>query len=103
MSFRYGIISIKEFILFFSTINRNPKSYLFAIVGAEHILKLMPKGTHEHGKFIKPSELHEYMRLAGLNSQAMTGMTYNPITKIYKLNAKDVDVNYLVHACKPAS
>jgi 2-polyprenyl-6-hydroxyphenyl methylase/3-demethylubiquinone-9 3-methyltransferase len=88
--------------VFFSTINRNPKSYLFAIIGAEHILKMLPKGTHEHGKFIKPSELHEYMRLADLQSHAMTGMVYNPITKVYKLKSKDVDVNYMVQASKPA-
>ncbi len=88
--------------VFFSTINRNPKSYLFAIIGAEHILKMLPKGTHEHGKFIKPSELHEYMRLTDLQSHAMTGMVYNPITKVYKLKSKDVDVNYMVQASKPA-
>jgi len=86
---------------FFSTINRNPKSFLFAIVGAEYLLKMLPKGTHEHKKFIKPSELHEYMRLADLSAQAMTGMTYNPLTETYALKARDVDVNYLVYATKP--
>ena len=87
--------------VFFSTINRNAKSYLFAIVGAEYLLKMLPKGTHEHKKFIKPSELHAYMRLANLSAQAMTGMTYNPFTKKYALNVKDVDVNYLIYATKP--
>ncbi len=88
--------------VFFSTINRNPKSYLFAIIGAEYLLKMLPKGTHEHSKFIKPSELHDYMRQTGLQSHAITGMLYNPITRVYKLHPRDVDVNYLVHASKPA-
>ena len=88
--------------VFFSTINRNPKSFLFAIIGAEYVLNILPKGTHEHSKFIKPSELHDYMRIADLHSHDMTGLTYNPLTKIYKLNPKDVDVNYMVHATKPA-
>jgi 2-polyprenyl-6-hydroxyphenyl methylase/3-demethylubiquinone-9 3-methyltransferase len=86
--------------LFLSTINRNPKAFLFAIVGAEHILKLLPKGTHEYKKFIKPSELTHYVRQAGLDFQDITGMTYNPLLKNYKL-ARDVDVNYLMHAKKP--
>ena len=88
--------------VFFSTINRNPKSFLFAIIGAEYVLNILPKGTHEHSKFIKPSELHDYMRIADLHSHDMTGLTYNPLTKIYKLNPKDVDVNYMVYAAKPA-
>ncbi|MFV1873001.1 MAG: bifunctional 2-polyprenyl-6-hydroxyphenol methylase/3-demethylubiquinol 3-O-methyltransferase UbiG [Oleiphilus sp.] len=87
--------------LFLSTINRNPKAFLFAIVGAEHILKMLPKGTHEYKKFIKPSELSQYVRKAGLNFHDITGMTYNPLLKNYKL-ARDVDVNYLMHASKPA-
>lgn len=87
--------------LFLSTINRNPKSFLFAIVGAEHILKLLPKGTHDYKKFIKPSELAHFVRQAGLDFHDITGMTYNPILKNYKL-ARDVDVNYLMHASKPA-
>ena len=86
--------------LFLSTINRNPKAYLFAIVGAEHVLKMLPKGTHEYKKFIKPSELTHYVRQADLIFHDITGMTYNPILKNYKL-ARDVDVNYLVHASKP--
>ncbi|HEX7764604.1 MAG TPA: bifunctional 2-polyprenyl-6-hydroxyphenol methylase/3-demethylubiquinol 3-O-methyltransferase UbiG [Cellvibrio sp.] len=86
--------------VYFSTINRNPKSYAFAIVGAEYILKLLPKGTHEYSKFIRPSELAHWLRAAGLELQSMTGMTYNPITKHYKLNPNDVSVNYLMHAKK---
>jgi 2-polyprenyl-6-hydroxyphenyl methylase/3-demethylubiquinone-9 3-methyltransferase len=86
--------------VYFSTINRNPKSYAFAIIGAEYILRLLPKGTHEYSKFIKPSELASWARKAGLEWQEITGMTYNPITKKYKLNPNDVDVNYLVHTTK---
>jgi 2-polyprenyl-6-hydroxyphenyl methylase/3-demethylubiquinone-9 3-methyltransferase len=80
--------------VFFSTINRNPKSYLFAIVGAEYILKLLPQGTHDWDKFIQPSELDEWARDSGLSLNKMIGMTYNPITKIYKLES-DVSVNYI--------
>lgn len=82
--------------VFFSTINRNPKSYLFAIIGAEYILRLLPKGTHEYSKFIKPSELERDARAAGLKLSHLTGMQYNPLTKVYKLGP-DVDVNYLCH------
>lgn len=89
--------------VFFATINRTPKSFLFAIVGAEYILKLLPKGTHEHSKFIKPSELSRNMRKAGLTMHDMIGMTYNPLTKVYRLNPKDVDVNYLIYGSKPES
>ncbi len=88
--------------LYFSTINRNPKAFLFAIVGAEHILKLLPAGTHEYDKFIKPSELGGWLRDAGLVLKDMTGLTYNPITRTYRLNPSDVSVNYMVHAVKPA-
>jgi 2-polyprenyl-6-hydroxyphenyl methylase/3-demethylubiquinone-9 3-methyltransferase len=88
--------------IFFSTINRNPKAYLFAIVGAEYLLHLLPKGTHEYSKFIRPSELGNYSRQAGLDLQHMTGMTYNPLNKKYKLDSRDVDVNYMVHCWKPA-
>lgn len=88
--------------LFLSTINRNPKSYLFAIIGAEHILKMLPKGTHEYKKFIKPSELGNYVRQAGLEIKELTGMTYNPLIKEYKLG-RDVDVNYLMHTIKPSA
>jgi 2-polyprenyl-6-hydroxyphenyl methylase/3-demethylubiquinone-9 3-methyltransferase len=87
--------------LYFSTINRNPKSYLFAVVGAEHILGLLPKGTHEYGKFIRPSELGSWIREAGLELQHMTGLLYNPITSRYWLDQRDVSVNYMVHAVKP--
>jgi len=88
--------------LYFSTINRNPKAYVFAIVGAEHILQLLPAGTHEYDKFIKPSELASWIRDAGLVLEDMTGLTYNPLTKRYRLNPKDVSVNYMVRAAKPA-
>jgi 2-polyprenyl-6-hydroxyphenyl methylase/3-demethylubiquinone-9 3-methyltransferase len=87
--------------LYFSTLNRNPKSYLFAIVGAEFVLKLLPKGTHDYAKFIRPSELAEWLRCANLNLQRMTGMVYNPLTQRYRLDPRDVDVNYLMHATKP--
>jgi 2-polyprenyl-6-hydroxyphenyl methylase/3-demethylubiquinone-9 3-methyltransferase len=87
--------------LYFSTINRNPKAFAFAIVGAEHILQLLPAGTHEYAKFIKPSELASWMRAAGLVQQGMTGLTYNPLTQRYKLDERDVSVNYMVRAVKP--
>ncbi|GGK74212.1 bifunctional 2-polyprenyl-6-hydroxyphenol methylase/3-demethylubiquinol 3-O-methyltransferase UbiG [Amphritea balenae] len=82
--------------VFFSTLNRNPKSYLMAIVGAEQVLNLVPKGTHDFKKFIRPSELANWIRLSGLQSLEITGLTYNPLTKVYKLNPKDVDVNYMI-------
>lgn len=88
--------------VYFSTINRNPKSYAMAVVGAEYILKMLPKGTHEYSKFIRPSELSSWVRAAGLQLQDMTGMLYNPLTKSYKLKKGDVDVNYLVHTTKDA-
>ncbi len=81
--------------LFFSTLNRSPKSYLFAIIGAEYILKLLPKGTHEYAKFIKPSELVAFTRHAGLEMLGMKGLSYNPLTQIYSLS-DDVDVNYMI-------
>jgi len=81
--------------LFFSTLNRNPKSYLFAIIGAEYILKLLPKGTHEYAKFIKPSELVAFTRQAGLEMLGMKGLGYNPLTQVYSLS-DDVDVNYMI-------
>lgn len=87
--------------VFFSTLNRNLKSYLFAVVGAEYILKLLPRGTHEYAKFIKPSELARYCRHSGLETCELIGMTYNPLTKVYALG-DDTDVNYLVHAHRPA-
>ena len=87
--------------LYFSTINRNPKAFMFAIVGAEHILQLLPAGTHEYAKFIKPSEMAGWIREAGLVLEDMTGLTYNPITKAYRLNPRDVSVNYMLRATKP--
>ena len=88
--------------LFFSTINRNPKSYLLAIIGVEYVLRMLPKGTHEYRKFIRPSELGQWIRDAGLEIDQMTGLLYNPITKTYKLDERDVDVNYMIYARKPA-
>ena len=84
--------------VFFSTLNRNPKSYLFAIVGAEYVLSLLPKGTHDWAKFIKPHELASHARQAGLEPAELMGMTYNPLTKVYRLE-RDTDVNYLM-ACR---
>ncbi len=80
--------------VFFSTLNRNPKSYLFAVIGAEYLLKLLPRGTHDYDKFIKPSELAQYCRDAGLDVNDITGMSYHPLYKTYSLG-KDTDVNYL--------
>ncbi|ANQ85779.1 bifunctional 2-polyprenyl-6-hydroxyphenol methylase/3-demethylubiquinol 3-O-methyltransferase UbiG [Azoarcus olearius] len=85
--------------VFFSTLNRNFKAYLFAVVGAEYLLNLLPRGTHDYAKFIKPSELSRYCRNAGLELVSLSGMTYNPITKVYALS-RDTDVNYMVHARK---
>ena len=85
--------------VFFSTINRNPKSYLFAIVGAEYILQMLPKGTHDYSKFIKPSELENWARAADLHLRELTGMSYNLLSKKYSLG-HDVDVNYLMHMQK---
>lgn len=82
--------------VFFSTINRNPKSYLFAIVGAEYILQMLPKGTHDYSKFIKPSELESWARATDLHLRELTGMSYNLLSKKYSLG-HDVDVNYLMH------
>ncbi len=86
--------------LFFSTLNRNPKSYLFAIIGAEYMLRLLPRGTHDYAKFIKPAELSQFARNANIEVQALKGMTYNPLTKIYSLN-HDTGVNYLMACSKP--
>ena len=87
--------------VFFSTLNRNPKSFLFAIVGAEHVLRLLPKGTHEYARFIKPSELALWCREAALELQATRGMEYNPITRRYWLSS-DTSVNYLFACRRPA-
>ena len=87
--------------VFFSTLNRNPKADLFAILCAERLLKLVPNGTHDFNKFIRPAELANHMRAAGLEVDDLSGMTYNPLTKVYALDANDVSVNYLVAATKP--
>ncbi len=86
--------------VFFSTINRNPKAYLFAVIGAEYILRMLPRGTHDYAKFITPAELAQFARNAGLTLNSLKGMGYNPLTKIYSLN-QDTSVNYLV-ACTRA-
>lgn len=88
--------------VFFSTINRNPKAYLFAIVGAEYLLRLLPKGTHDYARFIRPSELSHWTRDAGLDTLDITGLTYNPLTGVYRLDARDIDVNYMVATGRPA-
>ncbi len=85
--------------VFFSTINRNPKSYLLAVVGAEYVLNMLPRGTHDYAKFIKPSELASWARAAGLSLNHQIGMSYNPITQNYWLGG-DVSVNYLMHTIK---
>ncbi len=85
--------------VFFSTLNRNPKSYLFAIVGAEYILKMLPKGTHDYAKFIKPSELCRWAKMGNLEPSELIGMSYNPITKEYSLG-KDTSVNYLLRTVR---
>jgi 2-polyprenyl-6-hydroxyphenyl methylase/3-demethylubiquinone-9 3-methyltransferase len=86
---------------FFSTINRNAKAFVFAIVGAEHVLRLLPKGTHEYARFLRPSELAAWCRSAGLDPVATRGLEYNPLTRRYRLSA-DTSVNYLV-ACRKAA
>jgi 2-polyprenyl-6-hydroxyphenyl methylase/3-demethylubiquinone-9 3-methyltransferase len=87
--------------LFVSTINRNPKAWLLAVVGAEYLLRMLPRGTHDYRKFIRPSELAAWARQAGFSQGELAGMTYNPLTRTYRLG-HDVDVNYLMHLCKPA-
>jgi 2-polyprenyl-6-hydroxyphenyl methylase/3-demethylubiquinone-9 3-methyltransferase len=87
--------------VFFSTINRNPKAYLHAVIGAEYILGLLPKGTHDYAKFITPAELSQFARNVGLQIDALKGMGFNPLTKVYSLN-RDTSVNYLVACSKPA-
>lgn len=88
--------------VFFSTINRNPKAYLFAIVGAEYVLKLLPRGTHDYEKFIRPSELAAMCRAAGLEVLELIGMSYNPLTRVYSLGS-DTSVNFLMRTAKPAA
>ncbi len=85
--------------VFFSTINRNPKAYLLAVIGAEYVLQMLPRGTHDFAKFIKPSELTRWCKQSGLEPEELTGMTYNPLTRHYALG-RDTDVNYLVRATR---
>lgn len=87
--------------VFFSTLNRNPKAYLFAVIGAEYLLRLLPRGTHDYAKFIKPSELARHCRRAGLDVAGYRGLEYNPLTGIYSLST-NIDVNYMVHAQRGA-
>ncbi|HJW54265.1 MAG TPA: bifunctional 2-polyprenyl-6-hydroxyphenol methylase/3-demethylubiquinol 3-O-methyltransferase UbiG [Burkholderiaceae bacterium] len=87
--------------VFFSTLNRNPKSYLFAVIGAEYVLHLLPKGTHEYTKFITPAELSQFIRNADMTVDTLKGMSYNPLTRMYSLN-QDTSVNYLVACTRPA-
>mgnify|MGYP000964723642 FL=1 len=87
--------------VFFSTLNRNPKSYLLAIIGAEYLLGWLPRGTHDYARFIRPSELGRWIRAADLELIQLTGLTYNPFLGVYRLNAQDLDVNYLVACRRP--
>jgi 2-polyprenyl-6-hydroxyphenyl methylase/3-demethylubiquinone-9 3-methyltransferase len=87
--------------VFFSTINRNPKAYLFAVIGAEYLLQMLPKGTHDFARFIKPSELTRWCKQSDLEPDELTGMTYNPLTRHYALG-RDTDVNYLIRATRNA-
>lgn len=86
---------------FFSTINRTPKAYALTVLGAEYVLKWLPKGTHEYKKFIRPSELARWIRAAGLQVSDVSGITYNPISRKFSINPRDVDANYIVHCYKP--
>jgi 2-polyprenyl-6-hydroxyphenyl methylase/3-demethylubiquinone-9 3-methyltransferase len=88
--------------VFFSTLNRNLKSYLFAVIGAEYVLGLLPRGTHDYARFIRPSELARWCRAAGLEVAGITGMTYHPLARLYALS-EDTDVNYFLHARKPSA
>ncbi|MDO3385029.1 bifunctional 2-polyprenyl-6-hydroxyphenol methylase/3-demethylubiquinol 3-O-methyltransferase UbiG [Gilvimarinus sp. SDUM040013] len=88
--------------VYFSTLNRNPKAWALAVVGAEYILRLLPKGTHDYKKFIKPSELGAMVRRANLQTQEVAGLIYNPLTQSFRISSNDVSVNYLLHAHQPA-
>jgi 2-polyprenyl-6-hydroxyphenyl methylase / 3-demethylubiquinone-9 3-methyltransferase len=88
--------------VYFSTINRNPKSYLLAIIGAEYVMKMLPRGTHDYARFIKPSELDQWSREASLKLRDLKGVTYNPLTGVFSLS-QDVDVNYMAYYQRPAS
>ena len=85
--------------VFFSTINRNPRSYLFAVIGAEYLLRLLPRGTHDYLRFVKPSELARWSRASGLRPDELVGMSYNPLTRRYRLGV-DCGVNYLLHCVR---
>ena len=87
--------------VFFSTLNRNPKAYLFAVIGAEYVLRMLPRGTHEYEKFIKPSELSRWAKSVGLEPDELIGMSYNPFTQRYRLG-RDTDINYLLHTLRAA-
>jgi len=82
-------------LVFFSTLNRNPKSYLFAIVGAEYLMRMLPRGTHDYARFIRPSELAAWIRQTKLHARDLCGMSYNPLTQVYRLDHDDLSVNYL--------
>ncbi|MEW6353822.1 MAG: bifunctional 2-polyprenyl-6-hydroxyphenol methylase/3-demethylubiquinol 3-O-methyltransferase UbiG [Pseudomonadota bacterium] len=86
--------------VFFSTLNRNPKAYVFAVLGAEYLLHMLPRGTHDYRKFIRPAELDAWARRAGLVTKELTGLTYHPLTRAYSLS-RDVSVNYLAHCVRP--
>lgn len=87
--------------VFFSTLNRNPKSYLFAVIGAEYLLRLLPRGTHDYAKFITPAELSQFIRNAGMTVESLKGLSYNPLTQMYSLN-QDTSVNYLIACSRPS-
>ena len=87
--------------VFFSTLNRNPKAYLFAVIGAEYVLRMLPRGTHEYEKFIKPSELSRWAKSVGLEPDELIGMSYNPFNQRYRLG-RDTDINYLLHTTRAA-
>ncbi|MCC7276743.1 MAG: bifunctional 2-polyprenyl-6-hydroxyphenol methylase/3-demethylubiquinol 3-O-methyltransferase UbiG [Chromatiaceae bacterium] len=87
--------------VFFSTLNRNPKAYLLAIIGAEYLLRWLPRGTHDYARFIRPSELGRWIRAANLELTHLTGMTYNPLMGVYRLDEQDLDVNYLAACRRP--
>lgn len=87
--------------IFFSTINRNPKAYLLAVIGAEYILNMLPKGTHDYAKFLRPAELARFAREASLDVAEIIGMSYNPLTRTYRLG-NDTSVNYLIRTIRPA-
>lgn len=88
--------------IYFSTINRNIKSYLFAVIGAEYLLNLLERGTHDYSKFIRPSEMSSWIRANSLEQKTIIGLTYNPFSRIYRLNKNDTDVNYMMHVTKPS-